>query len=87
MFNFGENAHNSNCTAVVGQTSLFLCSNFNYVCNLYLKYDKKNLKFTLPPQQNEFVLDGLRNLIGGNLQDVKRVPKAFKVEWDGIVPI
>ena len=50
MFNFGENAHNNNCTAVVGQTSLFLCSNFNYVCKLYLKYDKKKLKYTLPPQ-------------------------------------
>lgn len=28
---------------VVGQTSLLLCSNFNYVCNFYLKYDSKNL--------------------------------------------
>ena len=39
--NFGENSHNSNCAVVVGQT-LFLCGNFNCVCNLYLKYDKKN---------------------------------------------
>ena len=51
MFNFGENAHNSNCTAVVGQTSLFLSSNFNYVCNLYLKYDKKNWSIPCHPSR------------------------------------
>ena len=39
MFNFGENAHNSNCTAVVGQTSLFLCSNFNYMNESDLRSD------------------------------------------------
>ena len=39
MFNFGENAHNNNCTAVVGQTSLFLCSNFNYMNESDLRSD------------------------------------------------
>ena len=42
--NFGENAHCSYCAAVVGQTSLFLCSNFNYVCILYQKHIKLKTK-------------------------------------------
>ena len=41
---------------VVGQTSLLLCSNFNYVCNLYLKYDSKNMYKKICQKKNyEFV--------------------------------